>query len=306
MINLLKPKVIGATAVGATAGFATQHVLTKALLMPKDTLTIANYEVPVEGLFSKYQTNIADTLEKTINAILKNPRLYPRLQKTVMKPEFKDALFGFIIKFVYETCDKKTINEFISFFLNDEKKELLINNLKDFIAKLLVEKTDKEVLGTLLANEGIKIFRDVLSGTVLQRFLNERLFTSIANGISIAVHKVVETSATQKILDITFKEVDSVMDQTVPALLKMVSIDEEAMRKMLEAVYDTIFLEVIPDLLENVDFGDLVKTQVLKVDVEKVYNFINSKCSKAVLAVDGIAGLVTGALSGFTALCVVK
>lgn len=298
MIKILKPKVIGATFAGAVAGFVAQHALVKAMFMPQKRIEIGGFNVPVEGFFSKYQTNIAYTVDKAVNKVLKNPKLLPPIQKALTNQQLKDKIFDFIIKFIYETGDKKTINELVEMVLDKQKKEDLVKELKEFIAKILVEKTDKEVLGTLMANEGIKIFREVTSGTILEKFLSERVFASIANGISSSINKFIETKGKDKILDITFAEIDSIMEFTVPELLKKLSINDVVMRDILKVIYDAIILDVIPAVLDNVDFGDMAKSGILKIKVEKVYDFLNKRYSKAVLVLDTVVGLMVGSLYG--------
>ncbi|MEG1243619.1 MAG: DUF445 family protein, partial [Oscillospiraceae bacterium] len=234
MIKMLRPKVLGASAIGAAAGFTANCAVTKILFRPEHPLKINGKIIPyAQGILPASRPQLADAVEKFINSLTKNPKCFLQLQTMLLKPETQNLVVNFLLELIYVTGDKKTINEILSMFLSDEKKEILLSELKVFIAKLLVEKTDKEFLGTLITTEGIKIFKEATSGSVLSKLMNEKLFAALADAISVAVHKFVETSATEKILDIVFKELDALMDMTIPALLKQLSLDEEEMRKLL-------------------------------------------------------------------------
>jgi|GEM_PF-2184693 len=301
MIKMLKPKVLGASVVGAAAGFTASYAVTKILFKPKQTLNIAGMNVPVQGILPSKQPKIADAFQNAINAVLKNPNLLPPMQKMLMKPEFKNALLSFVIKFIYETGDKKSINELIAIFLKDEKKKEVEAFLKEFIAKILVEKTDKEFLGKLITDEGIKIFKEATRNSLLSKLMNEKIFASIANAISIAVHKFVETSATEKILNIAFKEIDSLMDMTIPAILKQLSLDEVEMLKLLNSIYDAILLEIIPEFLNNVDVGAAVKAGIMKIDFDKVDSFVNTKCQPLIMGFSALGAVKGGIVTNIVA-----
>lgn len=297
MLKMFRPKVIGATVIGAAVGFSTNYALTKILFKPEQPLKINGKTIPyVQGLLPATQPAVADAAERVINAIVHNPKYLAQAQDLLTKPQVKDAVLNFLIKLIYETADKKSINEILSLFLSDEKKDSIRESLKEFIGKILVEKTDKEFLGNLITNEGIKIFKEVTAGSVISKLMNEKLFAAIADAISVAVHKFVETSATEKILDVVFMEVDSLMDMTIPALLKQFTLDEVKMKSLLDSGYDALIMDIIPKLLENVELGLMVKNLILKIDYSKIENFLNTKCKKVLLGFDAL-GAVSGGLT---------
>lgn len=297
MIKMLKPKVLGASVLGAAVGFSANYAVTKILFKPEQPLKVNGKTIPfAQGILPATQSAVANAAEKAINSVVRNPAMLSKFQATVMKPQVKDTVNGFIVKFLYETADKKSINELIALFVSDDKKQEIEKSLKEFISKMLIEKTDKEVLGNLLANEGIKIFKEVSANSVFSKLMNEKLFASIANAISAAVHKFVETSATQKILDIAFVEVDSLMDMTLTEILNQFAVEESKMKELLSAGYDALFIDIIPHLFESVEFAEMAKNLILKIDYSKVDNFLNTKCQKALLTFDGI-GAVIGGLS---------
>ncbi|NCC86466.1 MAG: DUF445 family protein [Clostridia bacterium] len=301
MIKMLKPKVLGASALGAATGFTVNYAVTKILFKPKQTFNVAGMSIPVKGILPSVQPRIADTVENAINAVLKNPKILPPMQKMLMKPEVKNAFIGFAIKLIYETGDKKSVNELIAIFLKEEKKKAVQEALKDFIAKVLVEKTDKEFLGKLITDEGIKIFKEATSNSLLSKLMNERIFASIANAISVAVHKFVETRATEKILNIAFKEIDSLLDMSLPAILKQFLLDEKAMSKLLDSIYDSVLLEVVPEFLSNVDIGALAKSGVLKIDFDKVDSLINTKCQPLIIGFSALGAATCGVATNIVA-----
>ncbi|MEG0979748.1 MAG: DUF445 family protein [Oscillospiraceae bacterium] len=304
MIKMLRPKVLGASAIGAAAGFTANCAVTKILFRPEHPLKINGKIIPyAQGILPASRPQLADAVEKFINSLTKNPKCFLQLQTMLLKPETQNLVVNFLLELIYVTGDKKTINEILSMFLSDEKKEILLSELKVFIAKLLVEKTDKEFLGTLITTEGIKIFKEATSGSVLSKLMNEKLFAALADAISVAVHKFVETSATEKILDIVFKELDALMDMTIPALLKQLSLDEEEMRKLLEAVYEAILLDIIPHLMENIDLGASVKELILKIDFSKAEKFLTSKCRPVLLGFDAVGALTGGLVAKIIAVC---
>lgn len=292
MIKLFNPKVIKATVIGAATGFTVNYAVTKILFKPERPLQVGGKTIPfAQGILPKTQNQFADMVEKSVNTILKNPKTLIQLQSGMLK-----AVISLVIKLIYEVGDKKTVNEILSIFLSNEKKAILFNDLKELIGKILVEKTDKEFLGTLLTNEGIKIFKEVTAGSIYAKLINEKVFASIVDALTVAIHKVVETSAMQKILDIVFKEMDSLMDLTIPQILKSLSVDEDKMRETLEALITAIFEDVIPHVVETVDFGALLKSLILKIDYAKVYDFLNTKC-KSVLIGFNTVGAVAGGLT---------
>ncbi len=296
MIKMLRPKVLGASAVGAAVGFTAHYAVTKVLFKPKQTVDFASTSIPIKGILPSMQPKVANATEEAINAILKNPKLFATVQNVLTKPEIKDFAVNSIIKFIYETADKKSINELIAIFLNDEKKEVVEKFLKEFITKVLIEKTDKEYLGKIITNEGIKIFKEATSNSLLSKLMNEKIFASIANAISAAVHKFVETKATQKILDIVFNEIDTMMDMTLPEILEEISLNSDEMRRLINIIYDEIIHEIIPEIFKNIDAGAAVKEGINKIDFEKIDDFVNTRCQPLVFKFS-VAGAIIGGVT---------
>jgi len=301
MIKMLKPKVLGASVIGAAVGFTANYAVTKIMFKPKQTIDFAGKQITVNGILPSMQPKVANLVEDSINAVLKNPDLLASVQKAFIKPEIKNEIVDIIIKFIYETADKKSINELISIFLKEEQKDVVVEYTKDLITKVLIDKTDKEYLGRVLTQEGIKIFKEATNNSLMSKMMNERIFASIAKAISVAVHKFVETRATQVILDIVFSEMDNVMDLTVPQLLKELSLDESEMRRLVDIIYDAVVLEIVPEVLENIDFGDAAKSGINKIDFEKIDNFINEKFQKLSLKTSAFGAIVSGVTTNIIA-----
>lgn len=294
MVKMLKPKVLGASVVGAAVGFTASYAVTKVMFKPKQTFDFAGRQITVNGILPSMQPKVANLVEDAINAVLKNPDLLEPVQKNFIKPEMKNAIVDIIIKFIYETADKKSINELLAIFLNDEQKDTAIEYIKELITTVLIDKTDKEYLGRVLTEEGIKIFKEATNNSLLSKMMNEKVFAAFAKGISTAVHKFVETKATQVILDAVFNEVDSIMDLTVPQLLKELSLDEREMRRLVSVIYDAVIMDIIPEVLENIDFGLAAKSGINKINFEKVDNFINEKFQTISLKTGAFGAIVAG------------
>lgn len=301
MVKMLKPKVLGASVIGAAVGFTANYAVTKVMFKPKQTIDFAGRQITVNGILPSMQPKVANLVEDSINAVLKNPDLLAPVQKAFLKPEIKNEIVNIIIKFIYETADKKSINELISIFLKEEQKDVVVEYTKEFITKVLIDKTDKEYLGRVLTQEGIKIFKEATSNSLMSKMMNERIFASIAKAISVAVHKFVETRATKVILDIVFSEMDNVMELTVPQLLKELSLDEGEMRRLADIIYDAVVLEIVPEVLENIDFGDAAKSGINKIDFEKIDNFINEKFQKLSLKTSAFGAIVAGVTTNIIA-----
>lgn len=301
MVKMLKPKVLGASVIGAAVGFTANYAVTKVMFKPKQTIDFAGRQITVNGILPSMQPKVANLVEDSINAVLKNPDLLAPVQKAFLKPEIKNEIVNIIIKFIYETADKKSINELISIFLKEEQKDVVVEYTKEFITKVLIDKTDKEYLGRVLTQEGIKIFKEATSNSLMSKMMNERIFASIAKAISVAVHKFVETRATKVILDIVFSEMDNVMELTVPQLLKELSLDEGEMRRLADIIYDAVVLEIVPEVLENIDFGYAAKSGINKINFEKIDSFINEKFQKFSLKTSAFGAVVAGVTTNIIA-----
>lgn len=301
MVKMLKPKVLGASVIGAAVGFTANYAVTKVMFKPKQTIDFAGRQITVNGILPSMQPKVANLVEDSINAVLKNPDLLAPVQKAFLKPEIKNEIVNIIIKFIYETADKKSINELISIFLKEEQKDVVVEYTKEFITKVLIDKTDKEYLGRVLTQEGIKIFKEATSNSLMSKMMNERIFASIAKAISVAVHKFVETRATKVILDIVFSEMDNVMELTIPQLLTELSLDESEMRRLADIIYDAVVLEIVPEVLENIDFGYAAKSGINKINFEKIDSFINEKFQKFSLKTSAFGAVVAGVTTNIIA-----
>ena len=268
--------------VGALA-FAGSTVTQQALIMPKTELQITeNFKIPVQGILPFSQKYIANISQKALNEMLP---LYMSTvtgvcEKLHIQEEFKKG----VIWFVYDFMSKYSLNTLTSFLLkrfNFVDKEKYKDVLREFIQKLITEKSDRDALIQSATTEVVHILRVLTEGTLASMIFNDRFAEAASGTIAAAIDRFLDNEAASRLTDYLFKMISNLEDVTLSNFLEnMLGLGPADLANFLDNAYDTVLGPAMVDTVRAMRFGDIAYDLITSVDYDEIYQYMQNSMNE--------------------------
>lgn len=265
-------------AIGA-ASFAVAFATEKIMLTPRTEVKVTdNVKIPVMGLIPFSQKYVAGITREALNKML--PLSAQGLSGTLKFLKARDRVKEAAIWFVYDFLARYSLNTLLSGVLkrfNIFDKDSYKNVLKDFVQRIISQKSDRDEIIRGITVEIVSLLRLLSDGTVLSMFFNDKFVEVASVTIENAIDRFLSNDAAEKIADFFMNFVGQLEDITVPNIfINILGIDRAKMAQMIDSVYDTFFGDSMVRMFRDLKLGDVVYDLLANVDYDEVYGYIST------------------------------
>lgn len=289
--------ILSGPIIGAIIGYGTNWVAIKMLFRPLKPIKIGKFTLPfTPGIIPKRKEKIANAIGKMVGNTLFTTN---DMQKLLLEEELRDKVAESILKGIrQENTVKNTLNNLVSEEVYAKAKE----NLKVFISQKIKEGLINAGVGEIIANEGGKIVRNKVSGSMLKMFVTDGLIDSIVGPMGVEVEKYIAENGQEKIIPIVDGEMIKVENTKVSELMEQFNFSEVDLENVIKQVYTDFVLNNVDSLIGNMDISGVVEEKINNMDVlelEKLLLSIMKKELGAIVNLGALLGLILGCINIF-------
>ncbi|MBR5976321.1 MAG: hypothetical protein IK046_00750 [Clostridia bacterium] len=292
MSNKPKKYTSDVLAMGAAA-LVGSFGLQRLLLQPKTEVEISGVKIPVQGIMPYSQKYVADIGRKVFNDVIPVSMsvAVTVCEKLHVREQFKKGFLWF----VYEFMARYSFNSVSGFFMRKLKRgnrDEYKNLLRNYVQKLISEKTDREAVIKSATEEIMKILAVITEGTVASLIFNEKVAEAASATISAAVNRFLADDAANRLTEYILRAIEQLEDMTLPGFLEgVLGIGRVEMANLIDTTYDAVLSHDTVKLVRDMHAGDIVADLVNNVDYSKSYDYVS-----------GTSLLKVGAVSAFAAM----
>lgn len=281
-------------AIGA-ASFALSYGVEKLMLTPKTEIPISDtVKIPVTGFIPFSQKYVAGIAKTALNKML--PLSAQGVSTAFRLIKAKDRVKDATLWFVYDFLGRYSLNSLLSGILkkfNIFDKDSYKNVLRDFVQRILSQKSDRDEIIHAITAEVVSIMRILSEGTVLAMFFNDKFVQVASVTLENAIDRFLSNDAAERITDFFLKFVGQLEDITVPNIFtNVLGVDRAKMAHMIDSVYETFFGDSMVRMFKDLKLGDVVYDLLSNVDYDELYKYISAYMQADVLRV-GITSAVS-------------
>lgn len=263
--------------IGA-ASFAVAYATEKIMLTPKTEIKISDtVKIPVSGLIPFSQKYVAVIGREALNKML--PLSAQGVSGTLKFLKAKDRVKEAAIWFVYDFLGRYSLNTLLSGILkkfNIFDKDSYKNVLKDFVQRIISQKSDRDDIIRGITAEIVSLLRLLSDGTILAMFLNDKFVEVASATIENAVDRFLSNDAAERIADFFMTFVGQLEDITIPNLfINILGVDRAKMAQVIDNVYDTFFGDSMVQMFKDLKLGDVVYELLSDVNYDELYKYIS-------------------------------
>ena len=289
--------ILSGPIIGAVIGYGTNWVAIKMLFRPLKPVKIGKFTLPfTPGIIPKRKEKLANAIGQMVGNTLFTTN---DIQKMFLEEDLRDKVAASILKGIrQENTIKGALDNLVS-------EEIYVNareNLKLFISQKIQEGLVNAGVGALIANEGGKIVRNKVSGSMLKMFVTDGLIDSIVGPMGLEVEKYINENGQEKIIPIVDEEMAKIENTQIADLMEQFDFSESDLENVIKQIYTDFVLNNVESLLENMDISGVVEEKINKMDVlelEKLLLSIMKKELGAIVNLGALLGLILGCINIF-------
>lgn len=289
--------ILSGPIIGAVIGYGTNWVAIKMLFRPLKPVKIGKFTLPfTPGIIPKRKEKLANAIGKMVGNTLFTTN---DIQKMLLEEELRNKVASSIIEGMRcENTVKNVLDNLVS-------EEIYVNgreNLKLFISEKIKAGLLQAGVGEIIANEGSKIVKNKVSGSMLKMFVTDGLIDSIVGPMGQEIEKYINEQSQEKIIPIVDGEIAKAESTKIADLMKNFDFSQEDLENVIKQIYTDFVLNNVNSLLENIDIAGVVEEKINKMDVlelEKLLLSIMKKELGAIVNLGALIGLILGCVNIF-------
>lgn len=289
--------ILSGPIIGAVIGYGTNWVAIKMLFRPLKPVKIGKFTLPfTPGIIPKRKEKLANAIGKMVGNTLFTTI---DIQKMLLEENLRDKIVASILKGV--KCEN-TVKNVLENLASEEMYTNSRENLKLFISEKIKEGLINAGVGQIIANEGGKIVRNKVSGSMLKMFVTDGLIDSIVVPIGQEIEKYINEQGEEKIIPIVDGEMAKIEDTKIADLMERFNFTESDLENVIKQIYTDFVLNNVSGLLENLDISGVVEEKINKMEVlelEKLLLSIMKKELGAIVNLGALLGLILGCINIF-------
>ncbi|HBJ97821.1 MAG TPA: DUF445 domain-containing protein [Clostridiales bacterium] len=276
-------KIISGPIIGAIIGYVTNYIAVKMLFRPYKQKRIGKLKIPfTPGIIPKRQPQIAKAVGKAVGENL--------FTEEDIKKSFSVMEFN-----VKSLLKDYTFLDVLSKF---DKDGTLCEKGVDYVTDKLYEELKSADLGTIIAEQGEKVFlKKKASLGMMAMFIGDKLISNVADELKSKTNEYIEENG---------REIIKAKVKDKFEKLKGENLSEICNNKLIEGLLNDFIskflLNFIQKGVEKIDVSKVVEDKVNAMDVkelEKLCLSVMKKELNAVVDLGALIGFVLGIINIF-------
>lgn len=280
--------VIVGPIIGSVIGYSTNYIAVKMLFRPLHPVKIGNHTLPfTPGVIPKGKPRLAKALGKAVGETLLTEE---DIKNTLLKDDMVSEISDSILKSLRES--NTSINDLCTRVLTKDKYENMKDNLIEVITNKVSENIKNYDLGNIIADKGIEIIKQKLSGSFIGMMVNDNLLNSFKEPIITYVNSFIDDNLDDIIKEYLSKEVNSNFDKTPYNLLTELNIEEDSIKKVIENIYTDLISNKVLTFVNKINISGIVEEKVNNMDVAEIEELVMSIMKKELSTVVNLGALI--------------
>ncbi len=276
-------KIISGPIIGAIIGYVTNYIAVKMLFRPYKQKRIGKLKIPfTPGIIPKRQPQIAKAVGKAVGENL--------FTEEDIKKSFSVMEFN-----VKSLLKDYTFLDVLSKF---DKDGTLCEKGVDYVTDKLYEELKSADLGTIIAEQGEKVFlKKKASLGMMAMFIGDKLISNVADELKSKTNEYIEENGREIIKAKVKDKFEKLKGENLSEIC-----NNELIEGLLNDFISKFLLNFIQKGVEKIDVSKVVEDKVNAMDVkelEKLCLSVMKKELNAVVDLGALIGFVLGIINIF-------
>lgn len=280
--------VIVGPIIGSVIGYSTNYIAVKMLFRPLHPVKIGNHTLPfTPGVIPKGQPRLAKALGKAVGETLLTEE---DIKNTLLKDDMVSEISDSIVKSLKES--NTSCNGLFTKVLSEEKCECMKDNLIQIITSKVSDNIKNYDLGNIIADKGIDIIKEKLSGSFISMMINDNLLNSFEEPINTYVNSFINDNLNDLIRNYLTDEVNNNLAKTPYELINEADIEEETIKKVIGNIYTELISKKVLTFVNKINISGIVEEKVNNMDVAEIEELVMSIMKKELSTVVNLGALI--------------
>ena len=282
--------------IGAVIGYCTNYIAVKMLFYPRKEIRIGGWKVPfTPGAIPKGKPRLA----KGIGNIVANTLLTEEdIRKKILTPETEAV----IVDKIMEVLSSDIQSGATKLLQSEENYEMCKEQLAENLTGQILDAMKNIDLGGIIAQEGERVIKEKVQGTMLAMFLSDEMLSSFIQPIGGEIVTYIDKNGRKFIKPEISSRVNDFEKQSLLELCGQMNLDEVQVRELMSGLYREVVGSLVSDMMKQLDIQGLVEEKINQMDVlelEKLVLTIMKKELDTIVNLGALVGFILGAVNIF-------
>lgn len=282
--------------IGAVIGYCTNYIAVKMLFYPRKEIRIGGWKVPfTPGAIPKGKPRLA----KGIGNIVANTLLTEEdIRKKILTPETEAV----IVDKIMEVLSSDIQSGATKLLQSEENYEMCKEQLAENLTGQILDALKNIDLGGIIAQEGERVIKEKVQGTMLAMFLSDEMLSSFIQPIGGEIVTYIDKNGRKFIKPEISSRVNDLEKQSLLELCGQMNLDEVQVRELMSGLYREVVGSLVSDMMKQLDIQGLVEEKINQMDVlelEKLVLTIMKKELDTIVNLGALVGFILGAVNIF-------
>lgn len=282
--------------IGAIIGYCTNYIAVKMLFYPRKEIRIGGWKVPfTPGAIPKGKPRLA----KGIGNIVANTLLTEEdIRKKILTPETEAV----IVDKIMEVLSSDIQSGATKLLQSEENYEMCKEQLAENLTGQILDAMKNIDLGGIIAQEGERVIKEKVQGTMLAMFLSDEMLSSFIQPIGGEIVTYIDKNGRKFIKPEISSRVNDLEKQSLLELCGQMNLDEVQVRELMSGMYREVVGSLVSDMMKQLDIQGLVEEKINQMDVlelEKLVLTIMKKELDTIVNLGALVGFILGAVNIF-------
>lgn len=282
--------------IGAAIGYCTNYIAVKMLFRPLKPIKIGNFKVPfTPGIIPKGKNRLGKAIGEAIGGTLLTQE---DLAKTMLSEEMKQKISSEVRLIFQKNMDNpKGLGILIKEYIGQETYEVKKHDISLMLTEKLVSKAAEVSIGSIIANEAVKVVKQKVQGTILAMMVNDQLLSTFIQPISEGIDNYIADNGVSMLEPKLEEEIDKATQKTIGDAFHYLKLSEINIEEIVVKIYEQVVHSRLGAALEQIDISGIVEQKINEMDVMELEQLVLSVMKKelnAVVNLGAIIGFVLG------------
>ena len=276
--------------IGAVIGYCTNYIAVKMLFYPRKEIRIGGWKVPfTPGAIPKGKPRLA----KGIANIVANTLLTEEdIRKKIFTPETEAMVVSKIMEALSFDIHTGAVKLLQSEERYEECKDLLAENLTGQILDAM-----KNInLGGIIAQEGERVVKGKVQGTMLAMFISDEMLASFIHPIGEEIITYIDENGQEFIKPEITSKINHLENQSLLELCGQMNLDEEQVKGLIGTLYREVMEGLVSGMMKQLDIHAIIEEKINQMEVMDLEKLVLTIMKKELDTIVNLGALVGGIL----------
>lgn len=284
-------ETLSGPVIGAVIGYCTNYIAVKMMFYPRKEIRICGHKLPfTPGAIPKGKPRLA----KGIGNIVANTLLTEEdIRKKILTPETENMVVGKIMEMLSSDIHSSAVKLIQSEEKYEECKDILAENLTGQILDAM-----KNInLGGIIAQEGERVIKEKVQGTMLAMFLSDEMLASFIQPIGGEIVTYIEEHGQEFIKPEIAEKINHLENNSLLNLCGQINLEENQLKELVVSLYRETVESLISGMMKQLDIQAMIEEKIDQMDVIDLENLVLTIMKKELDTIVNLGALI-GAVLG--------